>query len=83
VTTVTGQPREVEREAPAVGEEIHLPGPSFIPVACAIGITLIVVGTTINWLFSIIGGVIFVITVVMWVRDTTRDISELPEEHVH
>ncbi|HET9719684.1 MAG TPA: hypothetical protein VFP55_06385 [Solirubrobacteraceae bacterium] len=83
MTTVTGQPREVEREAPPVGEEIHLPGPSFIPVACAIGITLIVIGTTINWLFSIVGGVIFVITVVMWVRDTTRDISELPEEHIH
>ena len=83
MTTVTGQPREVEREAPPVGEEIHLPGPSFIPVACAFGITLVVIGTTINWLFSIIGGVIFVITVVMWVRDTTRDISELPEEHVH
>jgi Flp pilus assembly protein TadB len=83
VTTVTGQPREVEREAPPVGEEIHLPGPSFLPVACAIGITLILVGTTINWLVSIIGGVIFVITVVMWVRDTARDISELPEEHTH
>ena len=83
MTTVTGQPREVEREAPPVGEEIHLPGPSFIPVACAIGITLIVVGTTIWWGWTIIGGVIFVITVVMWVRDTTRDISELPEEHVH
>jgi hypothetical protein len=83
VTTVTGQPQEVEREAPPVGEEIHLPGPSFIPVACAIGITLIVVGTTIWWGWSIIGGVIFVITVVMWIRDTIRDVGELPEEHVH
>jgi hypothetical protein len=83
VTTVTGQPREVEREAPPVGEEIHLPGPSFLPVACAIGITLILVGTTV-WLgWSILGGIIFVVTVVRWVRDTTRDISELPEEHTH
>lgn len=83
MTTVTGQPREVEQEAPPVGEEIHLPGPSFIPVACAIGITLIVVGTTIWWGWMVIGGVIFLITLVMWIRDTNRDISELPEEHVH
>ncbi len=83
MTTVTEQPREVEREAPPVGEEIHLPGPSFLPVACAIGITLVVVGTTIWYGWSIIGGVIFVITVVLWVRDTTRDVNELPEEHTH
>jgi hypothetical protein len=83
VTTVTGQPREVEREAPPIGEEIHLPGPSFLPVACAIGITLIVIGTTIWYGWSIIGGVIFVVTVVLWVRDTTREVSELPEEHTH
>jgi hypothetical protein len=83
VTTVTGQPREVEREAPPVGEEIHLPGPSFIPVACAIGITLIVIGTTIWIGWTIIGAVIFLITLVMWIRDTNRDVSELPEEHVH
>ena len=39
-------------ETPPVGEEIHLPGPSFLPVACAAGITLMVIGTTINSLIS-------------------------------
>lgn len=71
----------VETETPPVGEEIHLPGPSLLPLMSAIGITLIVVGTTITLIFSFIGLIIFLVTTVMWIRDTRRDISELPDEH--
>jgi hypothetical protein len=74
---------EAEHDTPPVGEEIHLPGPTILPIVCAAGITLMVIGTTINWLFSIIGLVIFVVATAMWIRDTRRDISELPEEHSH
>jgi hypothetical protein len=70
-----------EQDAPPVGEEIHLPGPTLIPLLSAVGITLIVIGTTINWIFSIIGGVIFIGTTVVWIRDTRRDVLNLPEEH--
>jgi Flp pilus assembly protein TadB len=66
---------------PPPGEEIHIPGPSLIPVVCAIGITVVVIGTTINWLFSVVGVVIVAITVVRWVRDTRADVESLPEEH--
>jgi hypothetical protein len=74
---------EIDHNAPPAGEEIHLPGPTLIPFASAIGITLIVIGTTIDWIFSAIGAVIFIVTTVMWIRDTRRDVSELPEEHHH
>jgi hypothetical protein len=74
-------PGEISQEAPLAGEEIHLPGPSILPFVTAIAITLMVIGTTINWLFSIIGLVIFVVVVLLWVRDTRRDIASLPEEH--
>ncbi len=74
---------DIEQQAPPVGEEIHLPGPSLLPLLCAVGITLAVIGTTINWLISIVGAVIFVLTTIRWVRDTRRDISQLPEEHTH
>jgi hypothetical protein len=40
-----------------------------------------VVGTTLTLVFSIIGLIIFLVTTVMWIRDTRRDISELPDEH--
>jgi hypothetical protein len=67
--------------APPPGEEIHLPGPTLLPLATAIAITLIVVGTTITWGLSIVGGVLLVVCVVRWVGDTRRDVASLPEEH--
>ncbi len=72
---------DVDREAPPAGEDIHLPGNTILPFASAIGITLIVIGTTLDWLFSILGGIILVVCVVKWVGDTRRDIAALPEEH--
>ena len=72
---------EVERTTPPAGDEIHLPGPSIIPFVSAIGITMIVIGTTINWLITVLGAIIFIVTTVMWIRDTRRDVSELPEDH--
>jgi type IV secretory pathway TrbD component len=68
-------------QAPPSGEEIHLPGPTILPVVMAIGITFAVIGTTLTWYLSILGVIIFLVTLLMWVRDTRRDISELPEDH--
>jgi type IV secretory pathway TrbD component len=68
-------------QAPPAGEEIHLPGPTILPVVMAVGITFAVIGTTLTWLLSIIGVVIFLVTLWMWIRDTRRDISQLPEDH--
>jgi Flp pilus assembly protein TadB len=74
---------EIEQDAPPVGEEIHLPGPTLIPLASAVGITLIVIGTTISIFFMIIGAVIFILTTVRWIRETRRDVAALPDEHPH
>jgi Flp pilus assembly protein TadB len=68
-------------EAPPAGEELHLPGPSLLPFLTAIAITLIVVGTTISLVVSIVGVVALVILVIRWVADTRRDVAELPESH--
>ena len=67
--------------APPAGEELHLPGPSLLPFLTAVAITLIVVGTTISLIVSIVGVVALVILVIRWVADTRRDVSELPESH--
>ena len=72
---------EREGNVPPAGEELHLPGPSLIPLLCAVGITLIVVGTTLTFIISIIGLIIFVVTVAIWIRDTRRDVARLPEDH--
>ena len=68
---------------PPAGEEIHLPGPSILPLVTAVAITLIVIGTTITWILSAIGGVLFLIAAIRWIRDTRRDVAALPERHRH
>jgi hypothetical protein len=72
---------ETPPQAPPAGEEIHLPGPTLLPFTTAIAITMIVIGTTITWLLSIVGGVILVICIVRWVGDTRHDVAALPEDH--
>ena len=70
-------------QAPPAGEQLHLPGPSIKPFMTAIAITLIVIGTTINIILSIVGLIALVILVLLWIGDTRRDIAELPEDHRH
>ena len=70
-----------ERQAPPVGEEIHLPGPTLVPLANAFGITLAIVGLTISWLMVAVGVGIFLVSTVRWIRETRREIDELPPGH--
>ena len=78
---MTDPDRPSDADAPPVGEEIHLPGPTLLPLWTAVGITLGVIGITINVIFSILGSIIVVICLVRWIRDTRRDMEELPQEH--
>jgi len=49
----------------------------------AAGITLVVIGTTINLMFSAIGLIVVVVTAIRWISDTRRDVEQLPDEHLH
>jgi hypothetical protein len=68
-------------EAPPAGEPVHLPGPSYLPVVTAVGLTFAVVGIVLSWVMTGLGLVIALIAILRWVGDTRRDISELPLEH--
>jgi hypothetical protein len=68
---------------PPAGEDIHLPGPSVLPLVVALALTAMVIGLTISWWFSIVGSIVFLVAVGRWALDTRRDIEDLPEEHVH
>ncbi len=63
------------------GEMIHLPGPSYIPVVTAFGMTIAVVGVVLSWVIVGIGLLITVISIVRWVREARQEMSELPLEH--
>jgi hypothetical protein len=71
----------LETEAPPVGEEVHMPEPSILPIVNAVGVTLSIVGLTLSLAVTIIGLVIFLVTLVAWVRSAAHDISELPLDH--
>ena len=71
----------IEPELPPVGEEIHLPGPSKLPIITAVGITLLLIGVTTIHFFSVVGAVVTVVCLVRWIKDTRRETAELPLEH--
>ena len=65
-------------EAPPSGEEIHLPGPSILPVLLALGIALTLVGLTTFVELTVIGALLSIYCVVRWIKETRREVNELP-----
>ena len=70
-----------DAQADEAGESIHLPGPSYQPVVLAFGLTLVITGFVLFPIVAVIGGVISLVALIGWIRDTRREISELPLEH--
>jgi len=68
---------------PPVGEEIHMPAPSILPLINAAGLALTIVSLTLSWYLVAVGLVIFFWTTIRWVADVRRDIAELPLDHSH
>ncbi len=68
-------------DVPPPGEAIHLPGPSYIPVLVATGITIAVTGVVISWWIFGFGVALTVLSIGRWIADTRRDIADLPLEH--
>ena len=72
----------LEPEVPPAGEEIHLPGGSIQPLLLTVGITIALVGvTTTVCPRRSPARILAVCVIVRWIRDTRRDIDELPLEH--
>jgi hypothetical protein len=68
----------LDPDVPPAGEEIHLPGPSILPVLTALGITLALVGVTTFIELTVIGVLITLYAVVRWIKETRSEIDELP-----
>jgi hypothetical protein len=68
----------LDPRVPPVGEEIHLPGPSILPVLTAVGITLTLIGITTFIELTIAGALLTVGCVVAWIKGTRQEIDELP-----
>jgi hypothetical protein len=72
---------ELEPQLPPVGEEIHLPSPSILPVLTAVGITLALVGITTFIELTVAGGLLTLGCVVRWIKETRAEVDELPLDH--
>jgi hypothetical protein len=68
----------LEPQVPPAGEEVHLSGPSILPLLTAVGIALAVVGVTTSLILVIGGGILTLACVLRWIADTRREIDELP-----
>jgi hypothetical protein len=73
--------RVSDPSAEEAGEAVHLPGPSYLPVATAFGLTIAVVGVVLSWVIVGIGLVIALIAIWRWIGETRRETAELPLEH--
>jgi hypothetical protein len=69
--------------APPVGEEIHMPAASILPLLNSAALAAAIVTITLSWWLVAVFGAVFLITTIRWVADVRRDIAELPLDHAH
>ncbi|MBY0526620.1 MAG: hypothetical protein K2R98_24705 [Gemmataceae bacterium] len=63
---------EHEQSAPppiADASSLEMPAPTFWPIVLASSITLLGMGLVTNWLFSIVGAIIFIVALGNWLKD--------------
>jgi hypothetical protein len=63
---------------PPVGEQIHLPGPSYLPALVAVGLTLGIVGVVISQIVVMVGVLIVAVATFLWVREAREELADLP-----
>jgi hypothetical protein len=68
-------------DAPPVGEQIHMPAPSILPIVNAAGLAIAIVGITISIVMVVVGLLVFAVTAIAWIRDARREFGELPLDH--
>jgi hypothetical protein len=68
-------------------EQIHLAGPSLLPLATAVGITVAIFGLTrvnpgklASWGFVAVGGLVVLVSAVRWIRTVRQEMDSLPSE---
>ena len=66
---------------PPAGEQVHLPGATYLPAWTALGVTIALVGVIMNWVIVGIGAVIAAYAVIKWIGETREDIARLPLDH--
>ena len=72
-----------QASTPPVGESVHMPAPSALPLVNAAALAFAIVCITVSWVLVAVGLIVFLATAIRWIADTRREIAELPLEHDH
>ena len=73
----------VETDAAPVGEHIHMPGPSILPLLNCVGLALAIIGITEGLGILVAGLALFLVTTGIWISKAIQETGELPAEHHH
>jgi hypothetical protein len=65
-------------QPPKPTEVIYLSRPSIFPALLALGLAAVVVGLFAWWPYSVIGGVIALISLIGWLSANRNDIARMP-----
>jgi hypothetical protein len=74
---------DLNGSAPPVGEEIHMPASSMLPLINSAALAGAIVTITLSWWLVAVCISVFLITTIRWIADTRREIAELPLDHGH
>jgi hypothetical protein len=66
---------------PPAGEQVHLPGATYLPAWTALGITIALVGVIMSWVIVGLGAAIAGVAVARWIGEAREDIARLPLDH--
>jgi hypothetical protein len=66
---------------PPVGEEVHMPEPSALPLINAAALAFAIISITISWWLVGAAMIVFLGTTIRWIGDVRRAIADLPLEH--
>jgi uncharacterized membrane protein (DUF485 family) len=69
--------------APPVGEQIHMPEPSLLPIVNAFGVAIAIIGVTISRAMVVTGAIVFLVSTIIWIVKARREFDDLPAEHGH
>jgi hypothetical protein len=72
-----------EHDVPPVGEEVHMPASSILPLINSASLAATIVGITTMQAMSYIGIVVFLVSTVIWAVKARHELDELPLEHGH
>jgi hypothetical protein len=72
-----------QQAAPPVGEEIHMPEPSLLPIINAAGLSIAIIGITISLVIVAFGLLVFFISTIIWIVKAREEMDHLPAEHHH